>query len=102
VDSIGLSAQWEPVAVKLSQVLHGEADAAWVRRVARVRPSAGGALEVGIFDDDPALPDLVGAFRVPGSVLRPGVNEIQTDGMVRRLRIAVIEPGGEVAKMPFC
>ena len=97
----GLIAQWEPMAVKLTQVLHGEADAASVRRVARVRPSAGGALEVGIFDDDPARPDLAGAFRVPWSVLRTGVNEIHTDGMVRRLRIVVIEPGGEVAKMPF-
>ena len=76
----GLIAQWEPMAVKLTQVLHGEADAASVRRVARVRPSAGGALEVGIFDDDPARPDLAGAFRVPWSVLRTGVNEIHPPG----------------------
>jgi hypothetical protein len=97
----GLVAQWEPVAVKLTQVLQGEADAASVRRVARVRPEAAGALEVGVFDDDPARSDLAGAFRVPWSVLRPGVNEIQTAGMVRRLRIVVIEPGGEMAKLPF-
>jgi hypothetical protein len=97
----GLIAQWEPVAVKLTQVLHGEADAASVRRVARVRLSEGKELEVGVFDDDPARPDLAGAFRVPWSALRPGVNEIQADGMVRRLRIVIIEPGGEVAKMPF-
>ena len=97
----GLIAQWEPVALKLTQVLHGEADAASVRRVARVRVEAGGFLEIGVFDDDAARPDLAGAFRVWLAEMRPGVNEIQTDGMVRRLRLIVVEPGAEGAKPAF-
>lgn len=97
----GLIAQWEPVAVKLTQVLHGEADAASVRRVGRVRIQAGEALEVGVFDDDPASPDLAGALRVPWDKLRPGVNEILTDGALRRLRLVIVEPGAEGANMPF-
>jgi hypothetical protein len=97
----GLIAQWEPVAVKLSQVLHGEADTASVRRVGRVRPDAGGHVEIGVFDDDATHPDPAGVFRVPWSALKPGVNEILTVGPVLRLRVVVAEPGGESAKPAF-
>jgi hypothetical protein len=97
----GLIAQWQPVGVRFSQVLHGEADAASVRRVGRVRASAGGFIEVGVFDDDPARSDLAGAFRVPFAALRPGLNEIRDAGPLRSLRLVVVEPGGEGAKLPL-
>lgn len=97
----GLIAQWQPVGVRFSQILHGEADAASVRRVGRVRAEAGGFIEVGVFDDDAARPDLAGAFRVPFDGLRPGVNEIRDAGQLRRLRLVVVEPGGEGANLPF-
>ena len=97
----GLIAQWEPVAVRLTQVLHGEADTASVRRVGRVRPEADGFVEIGVFDDDAARPDPAGIFRVPWNALKPGVNEILTDGPVLRLRVVMAEPGGESAKPAF-
>lgn len=97
----GLIAQWEPVAVKLTQVLHGEADTASVRRVGRVRADEGGYVEIGVFDDDATRPDAAGVFRVPWSALKPGVNEILLDGAVVRLRVVVAEPGGETAKPAF-
>lgn len=96
----GLIAEWQPVGVRFSQVLHGEADAASVRRVGRVRPTADGCVEVGVFDDDAARSDLAGAFRVPFAALRPGVNEIRDEGPLLSLRLVVVEPGAEGAGMP--
>lgn len=96
----GLIAQWQPVGLKLTEVMKGEADAATVRRVGRVRPEEGGVIEVGLFDNDPVGEDWVAAFRVPWQALRPGVNEIRDGGPLLRLRLVVVEPGAESAVMP--
>lgn len=96
----GLIAQWQPVGLKLTEVMKGEADAATVRRVGRVRPEDGGFIEVGLFDNDPVGEDWVAAFRVPWQVLRPGVNEIRDTGPLLRLRLVIVEPGAESAVMP--
>lgn len=99
-DTDALIAQWQPVGLKLSDVLHGEADAATVRRVGRVRPADGGFLEVGLFDMDPVGSDVVAVFRLPWRILKPGINEIRTDGPLLRLRLVMVEPGAERAVMP--
>ena len=100
-DTDGLIAQWQPVGLKLSEVLRGEADAATVRRVGRVRPDEAGFIEVGVFDNDPVGSDQVGAYRLPWRVLKPGVNEIRDPGTLLRLRLVVLEPGTEKAVMPL-
>jgi hypothetical protein len=100
-DTDGLIAQWQPVGLKLSEVLRGEADAATVRRVGRVRPEEAGFIEVGVFDNDAVGSDQVGVFRLPWRVLKPGVNEIRDEGQLLRLRLVIVEPGAEAAVMPF-
>jgi hypothetical protein len=99
-DSDGLIAQWQPVGLKLTEVLRGEADTATVRRVGRVRPDENGFIEVGVFDNDPVGLDQVGVFRLPWRLLKPGVNEIRDPGPLLRLRLVILEPGAEGAAMP--
>jgi hypothetical protein len=97
----GLIAQWQPVGLKLADVLRGEADAATVRKVGRVRPEEGGFIEVGVFDKDPVGADQVEVIRLPWHVLKPGVNEIRDSGPLLRLRLVIVESGTEGALMPF-
>lgn len=89
----GLIARWDPVAVKMTQILHGEADTASVRRVGHMRATANGFLEIGVFDDDVTTRELAGAFRVPFSTLRVGNNELQGKNALKRLQIVIVEPG---------
>jgi hypothetical protein len=89
----GLIARWDPVAVKMTQILHGEADTASVRRVGHVRVTANGFLEIGVFDDDLATRELAGGFRVPFTALRVGNNELQGKNTLKRLQIVIAEPG---------
>lgn len=99
-DTDGLIAHWQPVGLKLSEVIKGEANAATFRKVGLVRPEEGGFIEVGIFDSDPVGFDRVGVFRVPWQALKPGVNEIRDGGELSRLRLVIVEPGAERAVMP--
>jgi hypothetical protein len=93
----GLIARWDPVAVKMTQILHGEADTASVRRVGHVRATANGFLEIGVFDNDLATRELAGGFRVPFTALRVGNNELQGENALKRLQIVIAEPGKDGA-----
>ena len=92
VASDGLIARWEPVGIRFSQVMQGEADAASVRRVGRFRYEDEGMLLVGVFDKDPIGADFAGAFEIPLPALRKGRNLILGSGALQRLVLVVVDP----------
>ena len=84
-------AVWDPVHLKLTDVMGGEFSASGVQRVARFRPREGMQMVLGVYDHHLLKDNLLGAARLEVSQFREGVNILSEGQGVRRLEL-VIEP----------
>jgi len=90
---------WDPLAVDVKSVIHGEMGTSSVQRVARVRLAKGQPLLIGVFDEYLLRRNFVGGLRIPLESLRLGTNEVTSSGTLRRVQIMVADEPDQVARV---